>query len=688
MMTSRGASFDRLFSPIRIGSLELRNRIVMSPMTTDYASDDQLPSPRLLAYLEERARGGVGLITLEACSIERRQREVVHTMHFGDDSVIEPHRELVRRVHAHGARVQPQLVHPGPDSMSPLLDGNPSLGPSVIPSYLTGHPCRELTREEIAEIVTRYADAAGRIRAAGYDGLELHAAHGYMLLGSFLSPVRNHRNDEYAGRRQEGRLRLVLEVVRAIKRAAGGDFPLTLRISGYERAPAGRPLDDTQRIAPPLAAAGVDAFHVSGGSVDRYVSQIVTGSHWPDAHNAAAAAAVRRVVDVPVMVAGRIHDPALAEEILRRGDADLIVMGRPLLADPELPAKARDGRTRQIRRCISCQHCIDSMERMDMSCAVNGRSGHEALRPLARAARARRVVVVGGGPAGLEAARVAQLRGHRVTLLERDRALGGALRLAAAVHPENAPLLEFLESEVRRLGVDVRTGTLASAASVGALAPEVAIVATGGRLVAPELPGSELPHVWTGALLRALLAGAPPQAATKLPAWLRLGSRALAHLQPWLGPARIRALARLALPLGRRVAVVGADLAGVELAELLAQLGRQVVLLEAGDRIAPEVGGKRRGEHMDRLDRLGVSAHCGVVYHAIVRDGVRVSVAEGPIRLVAADSVLLAGRLEPDTALHDALDGVVPERFAIGDCTGLGLIRKATDEATRVACAL
>jgi 2,4-dienoyl-CoA reductase (NADPH2) len=159
-------------------------------------------------------------------------------------------------------------------------------------------------------------------------------------------------------------------------------------------------------------------------------------------------------------------------------------------------------------------------------------------------------------------------------------------------------------------------------------------------------------------------------------------------VQPWLGPARIRLLARLALPLGRRIAVVGADLAGVELAELLAQLGRQVVLLEAGDRIAPEVGGKRRGEHMDRLDRLGVSAHCGVVYHAIVRDGVRVSVAEGPIRLVAADSVLLAGRLEPDTALHDALDGVVPERFAIGDCTGLGLIRKATDEATRVACAL
>jgi len=687
-VTSRPARFDRLFSPIRIGSLELRNRIVMSPMTTDYATDEQLPSPRLLAYLEERARGGVGLITLEACSIERRQREVVHSMHFGDDAVIAPHRELVERVHAHGARVQPQLVHPGPDSMSPLLDQNPSVGPSVFPSYLTGHPCRELTREEIAGIVIRYADAARRIRAAGYDGVELHAAHAYMLLGSFLSPVRNRRNDEYAGRKQEGRLRLVLEVVRAIKQAAGTDFPLTLRISGYERSPGGRPLADTQQIGPVLEAAGVDAFHVSGGSVDRYVTQIVTGSHWPDAHNAAAAAALRRVVSVPVMVAGRIHDPGLAEEILRRGDADLVVMGRPLLADPELPAKAREGRTAQIRRCISCQHCIDSMERMDMSCAVNGRSGHEAERSLARTGRARRVVVVGAGPAGLEAARVAKLRGHRVTLLERERALGGALRLAAAVHPENEPLLAFLIGEVRRLGVDVRTGVVASAALVGELAPEVAIVATGGRLVVPELPGAGLPHVWTGALLRELLAGVPTQGGSSLPAWLRLGSRALRPLQPWMGPAQIRALARLALPLGRSVAVVGADLAGVELAELLARLGRRVVLLEAGARIAPEIGGKRRGEHMDRLDRLGVSAHCGVAYHEIVREGIRVGLAGGPVRLVAADSVVLAGCLEPDTALHDALDGLVPERFAIGDCTGLGLIRKATDEATRVACAL
>jgi len=329
------------------------------------------------------------------------------------------------------------------------------------------------------------------------------------------------------------------------------------------------------------------------------------------------------------------------------------------------------------------------MERMDMSCAVNGRSGRETERSLERAPRARRVVVVGAGPAGLEAARVARLRGHRVALLERERALGGALRLAAAVHPENAPFLEFLTAEVRRLGVDVRLGVEASARLVGEMAPEVAIVATGGRVVAPEIPGSDLPHVVTGALLRRLLSGtAEESAARRLPAWVRLGSRALARVQPLLTPARIRALARIALPLGPRVAVVGADLAGVELAELLAQQGRRVALLESGDRIAPEVGGKRRAEHMDRLDRLAVTVHTGLVYHAIVRDGVRVCAPQGPVRLIPADSVVLAGRLEPDGTLYDALLGIVPEVFAIGDCTGLGLIRKATDDATRVACAL
>lgn len=684
------ADLSPLFAPLRIGGMELRNRLVMSPMENCYGTREGLPSPRSLAYFEARARGGVGLVTLGACTIDERHREVPNTLHFGSDDVVEAHRELVARVHAHGARIQPQIAHPGPDGLAPYLSGIPNVGPSVIPSYLTGIACRELEAAELPGIVDQYRAAARRVREAGYDGLELHAAHGYMLLGSFLTPTRNRRSDEYAGNSSEGRIRLVVEVVRAIKQEVGAAFPLTLRISGYERVPGGRTLHDTQRIAPALVSAGVDAFHVSGGVIDRLTTQMVTGSHYGDAHNVAAASAVKQVVDVPVMAVGRIHTPELAARILREGRADLVVMGRPLLADAELVEKARSGRLAEIRRCISCQSCIDSMETGRMSCAVNPFTGREQELVASRAERPKRVLVVGGGPGGLEAARVAALRGHRVSLYERQRFLGGALVMAATVHADNEPFLDFLTGEVARLGVDVHLGAELDADAVVALAPDAVVVAVGGRVVVPKLPGDDLPHVVTGTRLRRMLAGRlAADEARRLPAWQRWGLRALGGpLQPLVHPRRLRALTRWWMPFGRRVAIVGGDLAAVELAEFLAERGRRVVLLGSGDEIAPEVGLKRRSEHMDRLDRLGVLVLTGVAPLRIARGGVVHRSPGGAERCVPADSVVLAGELEPDSALRDALQGRVPELHAVGDCTGLGLIRKATEEGARVACAL
>ncbi len=679
-------SFEHLLAPASIGSMELRNRLVMSPMETCYATRDGLPSERTLAYLEERARGGVGLITLGACTVDPDHREVPNSIEFGRDEVIDAHRELTARVHEHGARIQPQLVHPGPDGLAPYLSGQPNVGPSVIASYLTGVPCRELAAEEIPAIVDRFAMAAARVREAGYDGIELHAAHGYMLLGSFLTPHRNRRTDRYAGNAAEGRIRLLVDVLRAIKGAAGEDFPVTLRISGYERVPGGRSLQDSQAIAPHLVEAGVDAFHVSGGVIDRLTTQMVTGSHYGPAHNVAAASALKEVVDVPVMAVGRIHDPDLAERILAEGRADLIAMGRPLLADAELPAKLAGGRAEEIRRCISCQSCIDSMETGRMSCAVNARTGREAELGLDRAATRKNVLVVGGGPAGLEAARIAARRGHRVALYEKEKYLGGALVLAATVHPDNEPLLHFLEAEVARSGVSVHLGRPLEADEAAELAPDAVVVATGGRLVAPELPGRDLPHVLSGPLMRQLLAGRVPDGGESgLAGWQHRALRSLGpRLQRFVSPRTLRRLTRLWMPLGARVIVVGGDLAAIELAEFLAERGRRVGVVETGPEIAPEVGLKRRTEHMDRLDRLGVVVHSEARVARIEADAV---VLASGARL-GADSVVLAGELTAETSLYDALEGRVPEVHAIGDCTGLGLIRKAIEEGARVACAL
>jgi len=646
------SAYPHLLGPGRIGSMELRNRLVMSPMETMYGTPDGLPSERTVAYFAARAAGGVGLITVGATGIDHQHPETPGGLHLGTDASVAAHRRLVDAVHEHGAKIQPQIVHAGPDGLGPEMHGVTSLGPSVIGSYLTGRPSEEISAQQFSAVLDLYKAAVRRAREAGYDGIELHAAHGYMLLGSFLAPQRNRRTDDYRGDTVQGRLRAVLEALAAIRSEVGADFPVTLRISGFERVAGGRPMYETAQVAPSLVAAGVDAFHVSGGVIDRLVSKMVNGSDDGDGLNVGAAAAVKQVVDVPVIAVGRLHDPALAEAVLADGRADFVAMGRPLLADPDLPNKLRSGG--RVRRCISCENCIDSLEqRFSVDCAVNPRTGKELELTLGATRERRHVVVIGAGPGGMETARVAAAAGHRVTLVEGEPEVGGAFRWASAAHPDNAPFLEFLRAEVADSDVDLRLGFRADPDDVVALAPDAVVVATGGRVEPVQIPGAELSHVFNGAALRQLIAGD--------------GSRP-----------------------GRRVAIVGGDLVAVAAAVFLAEHDHLVTLLATEPELAPEIGWKRKTEEMNRLDRLGVTVHVGAVVEQVASDGLVFTPYGGTSRLLAADTVFLVGEVLPDLTLYDALRERLPgiPVTAIGDATGLGLVRKATEDAARAVAQL
>lgn len=663
-------AFPQLLTRGKIGSMSVRNRLVMSPMETMYGTGDGLPSERTREYFAARARGGVGLITVGATGIDPQHPETPGGLHLGTDAAVPAHRALVDAVHEHGAKIQPQIVHAGPDGLGPELHQVTSLGPSVIPSYLTGRPSAEVTTAQLIEIFDLFRAAVRRAAEAGYDGIELHAAHGYMFLGSFLAPQRNRRTDDYTGYSARGRIKVVTDALAAIRSEIGDALPITLRISGYERVAGGRPLYETAQVAPQLVDAGVDAFHVSGGVIDRLVTGMVNGADDGDAINVGAAAAVKQAVDVPVIAVGRIHDPERAEQILADGRADFIAMGRPLLADPDLLAKLAAGHGSRVRRCISCENCIDAMEiRFSVDCAVNPRTGRERELAIHRSDAPKSVVVVGGGPAGLEAARVAAARGHRVTLFERDARLGGALQWASVLHPDNQPFLTYLRDEIARSDVQVVLNHDVTAAEVAALEPEAVVVATGGRLVVPPVRGASLPHVRTGANLRDWFAG---------------------RRQHLVAPRLLRAASRVWMPLGRRVVIIGGDLVALELAQFLAARDRLVTILETGKVLAPEIGEKRKTEETDRLDRLGVSVHVRATVEEITTDGVVFTPARGTPRTLPADDVVLTGGLEADTALADELTARLPdtEVHTAGDCTGLGLIRKATEDGARAACTI
>jgi NAD(H)-dependent 7beta-hydroxy-3-oxo-delta4-cholenoic acid oxidoreductase len=642
----------KLFSPIKIGKMEVRNRIAMAPITPNWSSDDGTVSDKLIDYFEARAAGGVGMIITETFVVDKSQQYLLASMGFWDDSVIPNFKKLIDRVHAHGAKLVPQLSHPGADTFSWMFGGQP-VAPSAHYSKTCAYMARELTLDEIKKIIQQYGDAARRAREAGFDAIELHAAHAYMLAGSFLSPLRNKRTDEYGGS-NDGRLRFVLEVMENIKKKAGVDFPVILRISGDEHTPGGRDILNTQYIAPQLVKAGVDAFHVSGGIQPEQFYRIIPPTGTPFGLNVASAASVKQVVNVPVLTVARINDPKFADDILTRGLADMVVMGRALIADPELPNKAKEGRFEDIAPCTSCSiGCVQQiMKLQSMTCVINPTVGREVEMAIVPAAKPKKVLVAGGGPGGLEAARVAALRGHKVTLYEKQPKLGGQLNIAcvAPMRQELAMWITYLSTQVKKLGVKVELNTEATPELIAAEKPDVMVVATGGECAAPPIPGIDTPKVISS---HAVLAGAPR-------------------------------------PKGR-VLVIGGGLVGCEIADLLADLGdgdagsaTAVTIIEMLPDIDMDEVEMSRMLLIPRLRKKGVKWLTSTTVKQILEDGAVITRDGVEETLSGMDQIIIACGTKSVDTLSKAIQGKVPEVYVIGDAKKPRMALEAIAEGAEV----
>jgi 2,4-dienoyl-CoA reductase (NADPH2) len=501
--------YEHLLSPGRIGSLETRNRIAMAPMGSNLCEPDGTPGDRMLAYFEARARGGAGLVIVEVAAIAWPVGAAnPNQLAISDDAFVPHLARLVERIHAHGAKAAIQLQHAGKVATRDIAAGRPMWVPSApLPSAMDlfadlTHEDRdaalrdyfqpgakaeyhEMTPADIAQLRVWFADAVERARAAGFDGVELHAGHGYVL-SAFLSPHSNRRDDEYGGP-LENRARLLLETVKEVRARVGTDYPLWCRLDGAEIDVAdGITVDDACRSAAMAIDAGLDAIHVSAYA-DPGIGAAFTRAplvHEPGGYIELARAVKRAIAPAPVLAVGRI-EPEVGDDLIANGDADFVTMGRKLLADPDLPNRLAADRAADARPCIYSYRCVGNVFlTRGVRCAANPSTGREHELPVdvEPAPRSRRVVVVGGGPAGMETARVAAARGHTVTLFERGEHLGGRALLAARVEPAIGQLVAWQERQLGALGVDVRLGTDAAPRDVQACDPDAVVIATGAAV--------------------------------------------------------------------------------------------------------------------------------------------------------------------------------------------------------------
>mgnify|MGYP001209476758 FL=1 len=490
-------TLERLFSPVTINTLTLKNRAVMPPMGTGYGNRDGRVSERLVRYLERRARGGVGLIITEVCAVDPRGKGFPAEIGAWSDDHIPGLAALAGAVHAAGAAVALQLHHAGRETMKDFIGAMPE-APSEVPSAILNQPCEAMSAERIGEVIAAYAEAARRARDAGFDAVEVHGAHGYLVC-QFLSPFSNRRTDEYGGS-DENRARFAVELLRALRAKVGPDYPVIIRVSSDELIREGYDLSYMKWLAPRLVEAGADALHVSLGVYSTPGNLTIASSDMEEGFNLFRAREIRELVTVPVIGVGRITDPRTADAAIERGDADLISFGRQLLADPDTLVKAREDRYDDIRWCLSCnQGCIDRLnfEMRSATCSINPDCGFEYRRTGEKAPAPKRVWVIGAGPAGLSAALEAAARGHGVTVFERDGEPGGQLVSASRPpHKEGlARWTRWAHRTAERTGVELRFGEAVTGETIVSGKPDMVVLTSGALPAVPAIPGIDGPIV-------------------------------------------------------------------------------------------------------------------------------------------------------------------------------------------------
>ncbi|MGE5844096.1 MAG: FAD-dependent oxidoreductase [Syntrophaceae bacterium] len=659
---------EHLFSPVKVGSLTLKNRIVMPAMHLGYCNDKGEVTDRLVSFYEERARGGTALIFVGGCPIDEYASSMKEMIGLSDDRFIPGLKRISDAVHRHGALAAAQLFHGGRYVRSGMIGRQP-IAPSPIASAITREVPREMTLEDIQRTIYHFAEAAVRAKKAGFDAVEVLAGTGYLISG-FFSPVTNQRTDGYGGS-PSARMRFGIEVAWAIREAVGPDFTVIFRIAGNDFMPGGNTNKEAAQFAYMLEQHGVDAFSITGGWHETMIPQITMDV--PRGAFVHMASGVKAAVTRPVIACNRINDPGLAEGILRDGRADLVGLARALLADPEFPVKAMTGRAKEIVPCIGCnQGCLDRIFNMEPAeCLVNPRAGREyEVPPVQKAAKPKKVMVVGGGPAGLSAARTAAQCGHNVTLYEKEPALGGQMPLAAATEErcEMGAFVKPFAEQAKASGALIAAGVEVGEDLVKSEKPDVVILATGGEPLCPHIPGMDAENVEY--------------------AWDVLAGKAVT---------------------GKEVVVIGGGAVGIETAMYLAKMGtidaetlkflflnkaeeperlreyatrgvKKVTIVEMLDRAGADIGLTTRWIALRQLSKYGIRVLTHTRAAEITPQGLWVEKKEGR-EIIPCDTVVMACGTVPVNPLEEKLKGLVEKVVVVGDAKKARKAYEAIHEA-------